>query len=50
MHPTQEELSAYLLGTLSEEAAESVSQHLAECPECEATADKLEVYLLIAST
>jgi serine/threonine protein kinase len=42
MHPSREELSAYLLGTLPEEESEAVSQHLVECPSCEATAEKLE--------
>ncbi|MEZ6131414.1 MAG: protein kinase [Planctomycetaceae bacterium] len=39
MHPDQSQLADYLSGAISEELAESISRHLSECPECEATAD-----------
>jgi len=42
MHPSREELSGYVLGTLPEPAARQVEEHLAECPACEDTIVQLE--------
>ncbi len=40
--PSADELSAYLLGTLSKEAADRVNEHLDQCPDCEVTVADLE--------
>lgn len=41
--PRTDQLSGYLLGTVSEEMAEVISGHLLQCEKCEATVDSLEL-------
>jgi serine/threonine protein kinase len=40
--PSREELSGFVLGTLAEGQADSVTQHLASCTGCEATVQSLQ--------
>ena len=40
--PDDGELRSYLLGRLPEAAEETIQQHLAICPSCEATAAQLD--------
>ncbi len=42
MHPDQNQITSYLLGTLNDESAEFIAQHLQNCDECEATVANLE--------
>jgi RND family efflux transporter MFP subunit len=39
--PDRQQLSAYLVGRLSDEAAESIAAHLDSCPACQAQMDRL---------
>ncbi|MGO8751641.1 MAG: protein kinase domain-containing protein [Thermoguttaceae bacterium] len=41
-HPDREELTAYVLGTLAEDRAERLEEHLAACPACEDTIRGME--------
>ena len=41
-HPDREELAAYVLGTLPEDRAERLEEHLAACPACEETIRGME--------
>ena len=41
-HPTLEELSGYVHGTLPEEAAETVAEHVAGCENCDTLVSQLE--------
>ena len=42
MHPSRERLYGYAVGTIAEEPAETISDHVADCPECEETLRELE--------
>ncbi len=42
IHPDREELAAYVLGTLPEDRAERLEEHLAACPACEETIRGME--------
>jgi serine/threonine protein kinase/WD40 repeat protein len=42
MHPNHEELLGFVLGTLQDDSADSLADHLRECNECEATIAELE--------
>ncbi len=42
MHPNHEKLLGFVLGTLADESADSLADHLRECYECEATVAELE--------
>ena len=42
MHPSLEQLQGFALGTLTEEAADQLVEHLRQCAECEATLTQLE--------
>ncbi len=41
-HPSREQLSGLVLGTLREEEIEPLAEHVETCPECEATVQELE--------
>ena len=40
--PSRDELSAYVLGRLPDEASETVAAHLESCPECQAALATLD--------
>jgi hypothetical protein len=40
--PNHDELAGYVFGTLAEESAESIADHVESCPECDATVSRLE--------
>jgi serine/threonine protein kinase len=42
IHPTPEELSGYVHGTLPEDLADGVAEHVETCMDCEATVETLE--------
>ena len=41
-HPTREQLSAFLLGTMPTDETEGLVEHVETCVECEATLEELE--------
>src|SRR5262245_12690365 len=41
-HPSQDELSGFLLGKLAPDATEAVAEHIDHCPPCQDTMHKLE--------
>lgn len=42
MHPNRDELSGFVFGTLVEDQADSVADHVENCPQCEETVRELE--------
>ena len=40
--PPDDHIAAYLLGTLEEEEASKVADHLKQCPRCQSKADQYE--------
>lgn len=42
MHPTRDDLAGLIFGTLAEDQAEGVADHVEQCRSCEETMQELE--------